>query len=107
MVRFQVKVLTGKYLNPRPGQAAARRPPLLSVLSQFLFDVFAVKDIPFAAAGWNMTREGLDFTANGIVDRIFPLKKVMQRLLRFREGAPLIVKSRQAIFAQTIDDQVR
>jgi hypothetical protein len=56
-----------------------------ALLAGFFLEIFAVENIPFAASGWNMAGQGIDFLPHDLVNVVLALKKIMQHLFGFRE----------------------
>ena len=79
---------------------------LLLVFSCFLFEIFAIQNIPLPAPRRDMTRQGLDFLAHDFVDVVFPLKKIVQNLFRFCKCAALVRETCQPAFPHPIDHQM-
>jgi hypothetical protein len=65
-----------KFLNH---ESTRENPPggLLSLLSRFFFEIFAVEDIPFTASWWDVTRKRHDLLAHYLVNVALLLKKIV------------------------------
>src|SRR5215510_4937103 len=72
-----------------------------------LFEVALVQDIPFAAAGWHLARQGRDLAPNDFVELGLALALRFQGALDLGEHMPLALDLRQAFLAQHRHDLVR
>jgi hypothetical protein len=76
---------------------------LFPLLPHFFFEIFAVENIPFAAAHGYLPRKGHDLSADQLVNIIFALKELVDDALGFGQGASLMGEICQVSLPEPID----
>lgn len=71
------------------------------------FEILAVKNVPFPAAGWHMARKRHDFSADSFVDVIFLLEEFVQDPLGLCQRKPLVGEIGEIFLPQAVDDKMR
>jgi hypothetical protein len=79
---------------------------LFTMFSRFFLGVFAVENVPFTTTDRDVTRKRQDFLPNDLIELIFELKKIMQDLLGFGEGAAFVRERAEPSAAQSVHNQV-